>query len=176
MRDFRIKCGDANYHTMPLDYPGLDILHWFLSNKQEDLGSFVIPCSIDGLGPRRALADPGLSVNIMSLTTYLLVISEKPQPTIIRLGLVDQSHIYPVGIVNDVLVMVGNFLYTIDFVIVGKEDDPGTPLLFGSPFSTTTTVVIDCVDGRETLRYEEHKEVYGVRTSVLKLIECMSGP
>ncbi|GJX64015.1 hypothetical protein Tco_0298358 [Tanacetum coccineum] len=53
---------------------------------------------------------------------------------------------------------------------LGKKDDSGTPLLFKSPFPTTAMAVLDCIDGRVTLRSGEHKEVSEVRTNKGKVV------
>ncbi|GJZ65019.1 hypothetical protein Tco_0621715 [Tanacetum coccineum] len=53
-----------------------------------------------------ALVDQGSDVNVMPLSTYMKLIDERPTKTDIRLSLASHSYIYPLGIVEDVLVEV----------------------------------------------------------------------
>ena len=58
----------------------------------------------------------------------------------------------PEGILEDVLVKVGKFIFPVDFVIMQMEEDPQVPLLLGRPFLATGAALIDVQKGELTLR------------------------
>ena len=59
------------------------------------------------------------------------------------LQLADQSVLYPVGIVENILVKIRNFFVPIDFVVLDMQEDMKTPLILGRPFLSTTNAHID---------------------------------
>ena len=59
------------------------------------------------------------------------------------LQLADQSVLYPVGIVENILVKIRNFFVPIDFVVLDMQEDMKTPLILGRPFLSTTNTHID---------------------------------
>ena len=56
------------------------------------------------------------------------------------------------GILEDVLVKVGNFVFPMDFVVMQMEEDTQVPLLMGRPFLATGAALIDVQKGELTLR------------------------
>ncbi|GKG47760.1 reverse transcriptase domain-containing protein, partial [Tanacetum coccineum] len=50
--------------------------------------------------------------------------------------LADRSFQYPIGIDENLLVEVGKFTFTVDFVILEMEEDSKVPLILGRPFVT----------------------------------------
>ena len=48
----------------------------------------------------------------------------------------------PEGISEDVLVMVGKFIFPVDFVVIDMEEDKKVPLLLGKPFLATSAALI----------------------------------
>ncbi|GKD76675.1 hypothetical protein Tco_1339296, partial [Tanacetum coccineum] len=72
--------------------------------KKDIGGNFEIPCSIGNLKHVNALVDQGSDVNVMPYSTYMKLTDERPAETDIRLSLASHSYIYPLGIVEDVLV------------------------------------------------------------------------
>ena len=55
----------------------------------------------------------------------------------------DRSMAQQEGILEDVLVKVGKFIFPVDFVIMQMEEDTQVPLLFGRPFLATGASLID---------------------------------
>ena len=58
----------------------------------------------------------------------------------------------PEGILEDVLVKVGKFIFLVDFVIMKMEENTQIPLLLGRPFLATGAALIDVQKGELTLR------------------------
>ena len=49
----------------------------------------------------------------------------------------------PEGILEDVLVKVGKFIFPMDIVVIDMEEDKQVPLLFGSPFLAIGAALIN---------------------------------
>ena len=58
----------------------------------------------------------------------------------------------PKGVLEDVLVKVGKFIFPVDFVVMKMEEDTQVPLLIGRPFLATRCALIDVKKGELTLR------------------------
>src|SRR5262249_15770140 len=56
------------------------------------------------------------------------------------------------GIIEDVLVKVGNFIFPIDFVVLEMEEEGNVPLILGWPFLATSRELVDVEGGNLILR------------------------
>jgi hypothetical protein len=119
-----------------------------VATKQMAYGNFEIPPSIGKLQYLDAFADQGSEVNLMPLTIYTQLTTEKPATTRVRLSFAGYSYVYPLGIAEDVLVNVAGFMYPVDFMIIDDKGSGCMPIILGAPFLTTTRAVI---------RYEKRK-------------------
>ena len=50
---------------------------------------------------------------------------------------------HPKGILEDVLIKVGKFIFPVDFVVIDIEEDKQVPLLLGRSFLATEADLID---------------------------------
>ena len=73
-------------------------------------------------------------------------------PTSIILQMANRSMAQPEGVLEDVLVKVGKFIFTVNFVVRKIEEDNQIPLLLGRPFLATGATLIDVQKGELTLR------------------------
>ncbi|GKG08387.1 reverse transcriptase domain-containing protein, partial [Tanacetum coccineum] len=89
-----------------------------------------------------ALADLGASINIMLYSLYAKLSLETLKLTKISIILADRSFQYPVGIAENMLVEVGKFTFSTDFVILEMEEDSNVSLILGRPFLHTANAVI----------------------------------
>ena len=94
-----------------------------LQAKMKDPGSFTIPCSIGKYEFKKALCDSGASINLMSLSIVKRLSLGEITPTAITLQMADRSMAQPEGVLEDVLVKVGKFIFPVDFVIMKMEED-----------------------------------------------------
>ncbi|GKC82808.1 MAK10-like protein, partial [Tanacetum coccineum] len=94
----------------------------------------------------------GSDVNVMPYSTYTKLTDKRPAKTNIRLSLASQSYIYPLGIIEDVLVEVSEHIYLVDFVIMEIKENEKRPFILGMPFLTTAKAVIKFDTGTITLR------------------------
>jgi len=109
-----------------------------LPAKLKDPGSFSIPCLIGNVSINRALSDLGSSVSLMPLSLCEKLELGEMRPTTISLSLVDRFVKYPVGVLEDVPIKVGDLYVPVDFVILKMEEDMRTPIILGKPFLATT--------------------------------------
>ena len=123
-----------------------------LPEKMKDPRSFTIPCMIEGVEIQKALCDSGASINLMPLSIAKQLSLGELIPTTITLQMADRSMVKPEGVLEDVLVTVGKFVFPVDFIILDMEEDSQVPLLLGRPFLATGADLIDVQKGVLTLR------------------------
>ncbi|GJU57115.1 zinc finger, CCHC-type containing protein [Tanacetum coccineum] len=151
------KMKGNTYNFLPRGLVYEAILRKRITRKEDIGGNFKIPCKIGGLKHMNALIDQGSDVNIMPLSTYMKLTDERPIKTDIRLSLASHSYIYPLGIVEDVLVDVAGYVYHVDFVILGIREDEKRPFILGTPFLTTAKAMIKFDKGTISLRSGKSK-------------------
>ena len=128
-----------------------------LPEKMEDPGSFTIPCTIGGFEIQKALCDSGASINLMPLFVVRRLSLGELTPTTVTLQMADRTMAKPEGVIEDVLVKVGKFVFLVDFIILDIEEDSQVPLLLGRPFLATGAALIDMQKGVLTLRVGEEE-------------------
>ena len=118
----------------------------------QDLGSFTIPFTIGNHEFGKALCDSGASINLMPLLVVKRLSLVELTPTTLSLQMVNRSMTQPEGILEDVLIKVGKFIFPIDFMVIDMEEDKKVSLLLRRPFLTTGAALIDVKKGELTLR------------------------
>ena len=71
------------------------------------------------------------------------------------LQMADRTLAHPEGILKDVLIRVGKFIFLIDFVVIDIEEDKQVPLLLGRPFLEIGAALIDVKKEELTLRVRD---------------------
>ena len=89
-----------------------------LPAKMKDPGNFIIPCSIGKYEFKEALCDSGASINLMPLSVVQKLSLGELTPTTITLQMADRSMAQPEGVLEDVLVKVGKFIFLVNFVVI----------------------------------------------------------
>jgi len=84
------------------------------------------------------------------------------RPTNIFLQLANRSIKYPLGILKDVPIKVGEFYMPIDFVIIDMAKDFQTQIILGRLFLTTAGCKIDVKEGRLTFDVGENHTEFGL--------------
>ncbi|KAJ9162800.1 hypothetical protein P3X46_022544 [Hevea brasiliensis] len=129
-----------------------------LPPKCKDPGLFSIPCRIGDSKFERAMADLGASINVMSNSVFQTLNLGPLKETSVIIQLADRSNAYPLGVVEDVLVQVGELIFPTDFYILDMEDSVPTSksalILFGRPFLKTSKTKIDADDGTLTMEFD----------------------
>ncbi|XP_070050255.1 uncharacterized protein [Nicotiana tomentosiformis] len=117
------------------------------AQKVSDPGSFTIPCTIGSYAFAKALCDLGESINLMPLAIYTKLGIGRARPTSMLLQLADRTVKRSTGILDDVLVQVGKFVFPADFVILDCQVDEEIPIILGRSFLATRRALIDCETG-----------------------------
>ncbi|GJW79872.1 reverse transcriptase domain-containing protein [Tanacetum coccineum] len=127
-----------------------------LPEKFGDPGKFRIPCDFSGMDVCHALANLGVSINLIPLSIWKKLSLPELTPTRMTLELADQSITRPKGVTEDVFVKVGKFYFPTDFVVVDFEADPRVPLILGRSFLRTGRALIDVY--REEITFQVDNE------------------
>ena len=133
-----------------------------LPEKMKDLGIFTVPCIIEGVKIQQALCDSGASINLMPLSVAKQLSLGELIPTTITLQMADRSMVKPEGVLEDVLVTVGKFVFPVDFIVLDMEADSQIPLLLGRPFLATGAALIDMQKGILTLRVGDEAAAFNL--------------
>ncbi|XP_070040144.1 uncharacterized protein [Nicotiana tomentosiformis] len=128
-----------------------------------DPGSFTIPCTIGSYAFAKALCDLGASINLISLAIYTKLGIGRARPTSMLLQLDDRSVKRPAGILDDVLVQVGKFEFSVDFVILDCQVDEEISIILGRPFLATGRALIDCETGELKMRLNNEEIIFNVQ-------------
>ena len=73
---------------------------------------------------------------------------------------------HPKGILEDVLIKVGKFVFLVDFVVINIEEDKQVPLLLGRLFLPTGATLIDVKKGELVLRVGEETVHFNLNDSL----------
>ncbi|XP_070022574.1 uncharacterized protein [Nicotiana sylvestris] len=136
------------------------------AEKLSDPGSFTIPCTIGNFAFEKALCDLGASINLMPLVIYKSLGIGRARPTSMLLQLADRTVKRPFGILDDVLIQVGKFVFPADFVILDCKVDEKIPIILGRPFLATGRALIDCETRELKMRLNDEEIVFNVQKSM----------
>ena len=78
----------------------------------------------------------------------------------------DRTLAQPEGILENVLIKVGKFIFPVDFVVIDIEEDKKVPLLLGRPFLATRVALIDDKKGELTLRVGDEAVHFNLNQSL----------
>ena len=87
-------------------------------------------------------------------------------PTAITLQMADRTMAQLEGVLEDVLIKVGKFIFPMDFVVMDMEEDTQVPLLLGRPFLATGAALIDVKKGELILRVGEEAVHFNLNKSL----------
>ncbi|XP_070014995.1 uncharacterized protein [Nicotiana sylvestris] len=136
------------------------------AQKMPDPGSFTISCTIGSYAFAKALCDLGANINLMPLAVYTKLGIGIARPTSMLLQLADRTVKRPTGILDDVLVQVGKFVFLADFVILDCQVDEEIPIILGRPFFSTGGALIDCETGELKMKLNDEEVIFNVQQSM----------
>ena len=99
---------------------------------------------------KTALCDLGAGVSVMPFSLYKRLDLNKLTPTEISLQMADKSTAIPIGICEDVPIVVANVTILTDFVILEMPEDYNMSIILGSSFLNTAGAIIDCNKSKVT--------------------------
>ena len=138
------------------------ILQKKLPLKLQDPGSFAIPFFIGNQVLSKALCDLGASINLMSLSMFKRLRLGEPKSSTISFQLADRSYQHPQGIIENVLLKIGKFIFPADFVILEMEEDDTVPIILGKPFLAKGKAQINVQKGEFKLRVQGDEVTFHV--------------
>ncbi|RYR09216.1 hypothetical protein Ahy_B05g077361 [Arachis hypogaea] len=133
-----------------------------LPTKRRDPGSFHIPCAIGETMFDKGLCDLGESINLMPLSLIKKLQINELIPTDVVIRLADKTQKQAVGVVENVLVKVGNYFLPTDFVILEMEESHIHLIILGRPFLATSRALIDVERGELILRIHDEQLAFNV--------------
>ncbi|XP_009787804.2 uncharacterized protein [Nicotiana sylvestris] len=137
-----------------------------LPQKLKDPGSFMIPVHIGNIDVGHALCDLGASINLMPLSLFKQLGLGAPRPTTVMLQLADRSIAHPEGVIEDVLLQIGKFIFPADFIILDYEVDELVPIILGRPLLDTGDAIIKVREGKMILRVDDEEVVFNVYKAI----------
>ncbi|KAJ9547040.1 hypothetical protein OSB04_019583 [Centaurea solstitialis] len=156
----------TEYETVALTKECSALLTNKIPPKMKDPGCFTIPCMIGGKNVEKALCDLGAIINLMPLSIFKSLGIGEARPTTVTLSLADKTIAYPEGKIKDVLVLVDEFIFQADFIILDFEADNNVPLLLGRHFLATGRTLIDVQKGELTMRVHNQEVTFNVFNSL----------
>ncbi|XP_070025483.1 uncharacterized protein [Nicotiana sylvestris] len=161
MKDLVTKKRSMNCETIKMTHQVRAIMHSMAPNL-EDPGTFTIPCTIGSAEFAKILCDLGERINLMPYLIFKTLGIGKPRLTSMRLQMADRTMRKPLGVIEDVLVRVGKFILSADFVILDCEVDYEVLIILGRTFLTTRKALVDVEVGELTFRVGDEKVVFHV--------------
>ena len=131
-----------------------------LSEKLQDPGVPVIGRTIQNMEFKRVLLDIGASVNILPKLLYDKVSLVALEPIKLELQLADGSVRAPYGRLEDVIVIVGDLAFPVDFIVTDVKIIGAlcnAPIILGRPFLATAREITNFDKGKIELRVGNDK-------------------
>ncbi|GJU22277.1 putative reverse transcriptase domain-containing protein [Tanacetum coccineum] len=150
----------GNYGPQFLEAYGTSHINNTIPRKEKYPGSSTLPCYINNACFDNALVDLGASVSVMPLSTYLNLGLGELAHTNLIVELANRTVKYPKGIVENVLVEIGKFVFPVDFIILDMLEDIKVLLILERPFLSTAQAKIDVFKRKITLRVGDDKIIF----------------
>nr|XP_009598973.1 uncharacterized protein LOC104094700 [Nicotiana tomentosiformis] len=160
------KIPSSEKKLTPAPFPQSAIVTRRMAQKMSDPCRFTMPCIIGNYAFVKALCDLGASINLMPLSIYTKLGIGRARPTLMLLQLADHTVKILIGILDDVLVQVGKFVFPADFVILDCQVDEQIPIIMGRSFLATGRALIDCENGELKMRLNNKEIIFNVQKSM----------
>ncbi|GKB21219.1 serine--tRNA ligase-like protein [Tanacetum coccineum] len=144
----------------------LVVLQNQLPPKEKNLGSFIIPCSIGSLTIRNALADLGSSISMMPFSMFKRLGLRKLKQVSMIVEMADGTRSIPKGIVENLLVKIGKFIFPVDFVILDMVEGFRMPIILAGPLLVTTHAEINDFKKLISLEVKNERLVFKIEDNL----------
>ncbi|XP_057759693.1 uncharacterized protein LOC130980082 [Arachis stenosperma] len=129
--------------------------------KKKDPGSSHIPCAIGNTRNDRGFCDLGASINVMPLSYMKKLQIDELKSTDVVIQLANKTQKEAEGVIENVLVKVGNYFLPTDFIVLDMEKSYLHPISLGRSFLATARALIDVEQGELILRiHDKHLTFY----------------
>ncbi|XP_057724024.1 uncharacterized protein LOC130939979 [Arachis stenosperma] len=133
-----------------------------LPPKLKDPGSFILSCTIGNRTLDKSLCDLGAGINLMPLSLVKQLAIEELKQIRMSLQMADRSLKIPNGVVENLLLKVGEFIFPADFVILDMKEEGHNLIILGRPFLGTVRAIIDVEKGEMILRVHDEQMIINV--------------
>ncbi|WZZ78341.1 hypothetical protein YC2023_098913 [Brassica napus] len=142
--------------------------------KEQDLGKFLISCSIHSHHLPNALCNIGSAVSIMAIDTAELL-GLKMEPSKDSFTFVDSSRVNSAGMIKNVKVEIRECIILVDFHAMDIKSGKTSSLLFGRAFMATVGAVCDLKRNKICLTNVDETVFYDPmeKKKSEKLISCI---
>nr|GEW99814.1 hypothetical protein [Tanacetum cinerariifolium] len=113
-----------------------------LPSKELNRGNFTLPCTIGSL-KFYAMTDLGVSVNVILKSMFEHLNLANLKKTEMLVDMANMTKRAPIGIVENVLVKIDNFLFPLDFVVIDMLNTRNETMILVRPFLATIHAEID---------------------------------
>ena len=130
-------------HTVTTSVPNLH-------TKKPDPGAPIIACSIGGHYFTNVLLDDGASINLIPASLVEKFGLGPVKNTSMTLEFADKSFKQPKGVIENVIVNIGEQNYPVDFVVLDVESTGRmneTQVILGRPFHATAQIIKNYAEG-----------------------------
>jgi hypothetical protein len=142
-------------------------MDYSLPDKKGDLGKPFIPIFIGPHVFQEAVCNFRASVSIKPKVIYDKILEDPLWYINMRLQLADQSLYYPKGILEDVIIRVGQSYISIDFMVLKTDRDERAPIILGRPFLSTTKAIIYTNTAKICFTIKDKKEKFSFKDHIL---------
>ncbi|XP_063941289.1 uncharacterized protein LOC135149492 [Daucus carota subsp. sativus] len=138
------------FKHVKVNIPLLDVIQQVPSNDEclKDLCDTFVD---------KALLDLGASVNLLPFSIYQALGLGDLKTANMTLQLADHSVKMPRGVIEDVLIKIGDFIFPVDFAVLETQpvSNPRNqiPIILGRPFLATSNALINCRNGSMKLTF-----------------------
>ena len=115
-----------------------------LPEKMQDPGSFTISCKIGHADIGKILCDSEASINLMPLSIVRRQGLGELTPTAMTVQIADRTLAHPKGILENVLIKVGKFIFPVDLVAIDIEEGQTSPTAVRKTFLSNRSRFDQC--------------------------------
>ncbi|XP_023767334.1 uncharacterized protein LOC111915926 [Lactuca sativa] len=87
----------------------------------------------------------------------------KTKATNMTIHMANRSVTHSRGIVEDILVKIGKFVFPVDFMIMDIKEDVNVQIILARPLLNTTRALVDVRESKLTLRVGDDEETFGIQ-------------
>jgi len=141
------------------------VIQWKLPQRSKDPNMFTVPYVFGNHKLEKTMLDLGALINVMPLSIYkdLNLVLLKETKVIIQLAKMSNSYLK--GIVEDVLIIVNELIFHVDFYTIDIDDEFAsnpTQILLDGSFMKTTRTKIDVYTGTLSFEFDGEKITFNI--------------
>ncbi|XP_075107147.1 uncharacterized protein LOC142180118 [Nicotiana tabacum] len=117
---------------------------------------------------KEIMSSKSASINLMPLSMFKKLEGELGviKSILVSLQLDDQTTIILEGIIDDIVVRVGKFVFPVDFIVVDMEVNKKVPLILERPFLCTDRAILDIYEGQLMLRVGNEIVIFQIKRMI----------